>query len=82
MTRERIPRNGYSISQAAKKLGVSHATVVRWTSEPRDEYEARVSARHEQIRELRSRGLSMRAIADELGVSVGTVHYVLKKTAA
>ncbi|MDN6554499.1 MAG: helix-turn-helix domain-containing protein [Bifidobacterium mongoliense] len=78
-TRERLPRNGYSIAAAAKKLGVSESTVKRWTSEPREEFVARVAARHARIRELRSEGQSMRAIAAEVGVSVGTVHYALNK---
>ncbi|QIM16039.1 helix-turn-helix domain-containing protein [Leucobacter insecticola] len=56
--------------------------VKRLIAEPRDEYEARIAARHERIRELRADGLSMRAIAAELDVSVGTVHYALNKVAA
>jgi len=79
--RERIPRNGYSIAEAAKKLGVSPSTVKRYTSAPREDFEARAAARHERIRELRAEGLSMRAIAAELDVAVGTVHYALKKAA-
>lgn len=81
-TRERLPRNGYSIAGAAKKLGVSESTVKRWTSVPREEFDARVAERHARIRELRAEGKSMRVIAEELGVSVGTVHYALKKSAA
>lgn len=81
-SRERLPRNGYSIAQAAKKLGVSTTTVKRWTSESRDEYDTKVEARHEQIRALREEGKSMRTIAAEVGVSVGTVHYALNKAAA
>lgn len=80
--RERLPRNGYSIAGAAKKLGVSESTVKRWTSAPREEYDARAAARHERIRGLREEGLSYRAIAAELGVSVGTVHYALNKDRA
>ena len=77
--RERLPRNGYSISEAAKKLGVSEATVKRWTSAPREEFDARVAERHARIRDLRAEGKTMRAIAAELGISVGAVHYALSK---
>ena len=75
-TRERLPRNGYTLREASKKLGVSRSTVARWTSEPR---EAKAAARHERIRELRAEGMSMRAIAAEIGVTVSTVHYALTK---
>lgn len=34
--------------------------------------------RAERIRTLRESGMTMRAIAAELGCSVGTVHYALK----
>lgn len=80
-TRERLPRNGYSIADAAKKLGVSESTVKRWTSAPREEFDARTAERHARIRELRAEGKSMRTIASEIGVSVGTVHYALQKAA-
>jgi len=75
----RIPRNGLSIRELAERIGRSPATVARYTSEPREAYEARTAARHGRIRELRTEGLSMRAIAAELNVSVGTVHYALNK---
>lgn len=78
-TRERLPRNGYTLREASKKLGVSRSTVARWTSEPREAYEAKAAARHERIRELRAEGMSMRAIAAEVGVTVSTVHYALTK---
>lgn len=68
--------------QLAEQFGVSVRTVQRAVAEPRDEYEARTAQRHERIQELRDSGLSMRAIATELGVSVGTVHYALNKKKA
>lgn len=78
-TRTRIPRNGYTIAEAAQKTGMSPATIKRWTSEPREEYLSAAEKRHQRIRELRAEGLSMRAIASELNVTVGTVHYALNK---
>lgn len=76
---KRIPRNGLSIRELSQRIGRSPATVARYTSESRDNYEARAVARHERIRELRANGLSYRAIAAELDVSIGTVHYALNK---
>jgi len=63
----------------AERVGVSERTIKRYIAEPRAEYDARTAARHERIRELRSGGKSMRAIAAEVGVSVGTVHYALNR---
>lgn len=44
----------------------------------RDEWIGQTAARRLQIRELRETGLSMRAIATEVGCSLGTVHNALK----
>lgn len=63
----------------AERVGVSERTIKRYIAEPRAEYDARTAARHTRIRELRAEGKSMRAIAAEVGVSVGTVHYALSK---
>jgi len=65
----------------AEKVGVSERTIKRYIAEPRAEYDARTAARHERIRALRAEGKSMRTIAAEIGVSVGTVHYALQKAA-
>jgi len=66
----------------AERVGVSERTIKRYIAEPRAEYDARIEARHTRIRELREEGKSMRAIAIELNVSVGTVHYALNKARA
>ena len=79
-TQYKHPRNGWSVRELAKKTGVSPRSIVNWTSEPRDDYLSRAQARRAKIRQLRSEGLSMRAIAKELNISVGTVHYSLNKT--
>lgn len=79
MTALRPGRRTASARELAERLGVSPRTVRRYVAEPKDEYDARIKNRHEQIRALRTEGLSMRAIAAEVGVSVGTVHYALNK---
>lgn len=63
----------------AEKIGKSERTVRRYFAEPRAEYTARAAERHERIRLLRKEGKTYRAIAAELGVSVGTVQYAIHK---
>lgn len=75
----RIPRNGKTTRELAEKIGMSPRTAQRWTSEPREVYLERATNRHEKIHELRDKGLSMRSIASELGITVGAVHYALHK---
>ena len=74
----RRPRNGRTIREAAELTGLTPQTIKRWTSEPREVYLGRAQERQEQIRQMRSKGMTMRDIAAELGCSVGTVHYALK----
>lgn len=77
----RYPRNGKTAREAAERAGMSIRTAQRWTSEPREVYLARTAERRQKIIELRAKGLSMRAIANELGIAVGTVHLALKHDA-
>jgi len=78
-TRERIPRNGKTAREVAEKTGLSIRTIMEWTAESRETYLSRAEQRRQKIRELRKKGLSMRAIAAEVGCSVGTVHNALAK---
>lgn len=57
----------------AERLGVSPRTISRYIAEPRNEYEARAVERRRKVIEMRGRGMTMRMIAAELGVSVGLV---------
>lgn len=70
----RVPRNGRTVKEAAELTGLSTATIIRWTSEPREVYISRANEKRRRIRKLREQGLSMRAIADEVGCAVSTVH--------
>lgn len=79
MTALRPGRRTGTARELAQRLGVSERTIRRYVAEPRDQFDARAAARHDRIRELRAEGLSMRAIAAELDISVGTVHYALNK---
>lgn len=78
----RYPRNGKKARELASRTGMSIRTAQRWTSEPREVYLQRAAERHARILELRAQGLSMRAIADEVGIAVSAVHYALKKDQA
>lgn len=80
--RQRLPRNGKSIREAAELTGLGRATIIRWTSAPRDEFLQHAADRRKEARKLRAEGLTMRAIAKRLGVGVGTVHRALHHTDA
>jgi len=74
---DRLHRGGRTARDIAEQTGLSPRQVQSWTSEPRTTYLARAHERREKIRALRATGLSMRAIATQLGCSVGTVHKAL-----
>lgn len=74
---QKIDRGGMSVRELAKKTGLSTNTIIRWTSAPREEYLSRAAERHRKVRELRAEGMTMRAIAEELGISLQTVHYAV-----
>ena len=70
-------RRNHTATELAKRFGVSPRTIRNTVAEERDVYLSRAEQRREQIRELRKQGLSMRAIAEQVGCSVGTVHNAL-----
>lgn len=83
MKRERISRNGKTVRELSEKTGYSMSTIARWTCEPREVYIARAHEKRDRIQVLHDKGLTMRAIAKEVGCSVGTVHrYVHMKNQA
>jgi transposase len=65
--------------ELAELYGVNERTIRRAVAQPRDEYLGEAERRRQTIRAMRSQGMTMRAIAAELGVSVGTVHYSLNR---
>lgn len=77
MSEQRMPRKGLSVRELVERTGVSRASIVRWTAESRETFLERAHTRHEQIRQLRATGMTMRTIAAELGCTVSTVHYAL-----
>lgn len=71
-------RRTHTARELGERFNRSPRTIRRIISEERQEWLSRIDQRREKIRELRSSGMSMRAIAAELGCSVGTVHNALK----
>ena len=78
MTAPTRARRKLTARQLGQQFGRSPRTIRRIIAEPREDFLDRAQQRREQIRELRTTGISMRAIAAEMGCSVGTVHRALK----
>jgi transposase len=78
-TRQRVPRGGRTIREAAALTGLHPATIRRWTSEPRDVYLTQAEHRRDQIIALHRQGLGVRAIARQLTLSPGLVSTRLKE---
>ena len=72
-------RRKQTAAELAKRFGVTPRTIRNTVAEERNAYLSRAEQRRQKIRELRKTGLSMRAIATEVGCSVGTVHNALAK---
>lgn len=73
---------GLTAKEAGERVGRSARTIRRWTSEPREDFLARANEKRAKVAELHAQGLTMRAIAKELGCSVGTVHRYVKEAQA
>lgn len=71
---DRLPRNGRTAREIAERTGLSERQVRNWTSEPREVYLSRADEKRTAVLRLHAKGMTMRAIATELGCSVGTVH--------
>lgn len=74
-----VRKPGLTAREAGKKVGRSTRTIQRWTSEPREVYLARADEKRVKVAKLRAKGMTMRAIAAEIGCSVGTVHRYAKQ---
>lgn len=70
----------HTAAELAKRFGVTPRTIQNTVAQERSEYLSEAAKRHQRIRELRAEGLSMRAIAAEVNVSVSAVHYALHKS--
>lgn len=70
----------HTATEWAERFGVTPRTIRNTVAQERSEYLSEAAKRHQRIRELRAEGLSMRAIAAEVNVSVSAVHYALHKS--
>ncbi|WP_051161545.1 hypothetical protein [Nocardia brevicatena] len=61
----------------AKQFGTTDRTIRRMIAEPRDDYETRAKAKRDRAQALRAQGATYRQIADELGISIGSVSSLL-----
>lgn len=64
--------------ELAEQYGASTRTIQRLIAEPREEYEARTRAKEQRAQELRAAGLKYRQIAEEMGISIGSVSVLLR----
>lgn len=63
--------------ELAEQFGTTDRTIRRMVAEPRDDYETRAKVKRDRAQALRAQGATYRQIADELGVSIGSVSSLL-----
>ncbi|MBF6341762.1 replication protein RepB [Nocardia abscessus] len=80
MAAEHRKRRTKTARELAAQLGVSERAIRKIVAEPRDDYEARARAKQTRARELRARGATYRQIADDLGISIGSVSTLLHRS--
>lgn len=77
MSAQNPGRRKVTAREAAERFGVSIRTIKRVMAEPREEVTARAAARRAQAVELRTAGLSYKAIAEAMECSTGAVGRLL-----
>ncbi|MCH9729469.1 MAG: helix-turn-helix domain-containing protein [Actinomycetia bacterium] len=70
-------RRKMTARELGERFNRSPRTIRRIIAESREDWLERTQSRYQQIREMRATGMSMRAIAAELGCAVSTVHRAL-----
>ncbi|WP_084536259.1 replication protein RepB [Nocardia yamanashiensis] len=70
-------RRSKTARELAHELGISERSIRNIAAEPRGDYEARTRAKEQRAQELRSAGLKYRQIAEEMGISIGSVSVLL-----
>ena len=75
-------RRKLTARELGERFNLSPRTIRGLIAEERTTYLARAAERHEKMRQLRAQGLSLRAIAAELGCAPSTVQRALKKDSA
>lgn len=82
MAAEHRKRRTRTAREMAEQLGVSERSIRNIVAEPRDDYEGRAKAKQERARALRAGGATYKQIAEELGISIGSVSTLLHRTHA
>lgn len=80
-TRKRIPRNGKTAREVSENRLAHSQHHGNGQTDPRENYLSHAEERRQKIRELRKTGLSIHAIAVEVGCSVDTVHNAINSDA-
>lgn len=78
MTARAPKKRNITARELAERLGSSERTARRLVAEPRDDFLARAAERRRRAVELREQGLKYREIADEMGITTGTVGTLLR----
>ncbi|MFD8104361.1 replication protein RepB [Nocardia fluminea] len=71
-------RRAKTARELADQFGTTDRTIRRMVAEPRDNYETRAKEKREHARTLRAGGATYRQIADEMGISIGSVSTLLR----
>lgn len=74
MTAPTRAKRQHTARELGERFNRSPRTIRRIIAEEREVYLSHAEERREKIRQLRETGMTMRAIAAEVGCSVGTVH--------
>jgi len=80
MVAEHRRRRTKTAREMAEQLGVSERSIRKIVAEPRDAYEARAKDKQIRARQLRATGATYRQIADDLGISLGSVSTLLHRS--
>ncbi|MBD8057251.1 helix-turn-helix domain-containing protein [Rhodococcus ruber] len=79
MTAKKPARRKITAREAAEQFGVSERTIRRLVAEPRAEFEARAAERRNRAVAMREAGATYQEIADDLGITTGTVGTILRR---
>lgn len=77
MSAQTPARRKMTAREAAELVGCTPRHIRSVVAEPRHEFLARAAERREKVMALRDQGKKYREIADELGISVGTVSTII-----
>ncbi|MGW4125762.1 replication protein RepB [Nocardia sp. NPDC004711] len=71
-------RRAKTARELAEEFGASSRTIQRMIAEPREDFEARAQAKQARAQELRAAGMKYKQIAEEMGISIGSVSVLLR----